>query len=287
MRQATDPEVRADLVEISDNPLVGDAIANPQAGKTVGLGEGAQANQPGVADIQRSEAVLRREFHIGFVENKQAVVRQVGQDLLNNPAPQKGAGWVVRVGQIKQLGLGLPRLGQQGVHVVVARLAVGHQRQATAETGHVVVEGGIGAERGNHGFAGIEERPHDQPQQAVDALADDQILRLYRHGRGEFLPQVVMFRVAVPGATAHLTLQGRQDRGGRAKGAFIGANARLVGRPALALQRLRSDKGDNAWHLRQKAAVGNRTVGRGHNLGLWILPLHRRPRRGGPGRPPS
>ena len=122
-------------------------------------------------------------------------------------------------------------------------VAVRHGDEPCAETGNMVVEGRVGAERGHHCRAGRGEQAHDQAEQPVNAFADRD--RVGRHAEScrERLFEVEIFRVAVaPGQTGrprHRINHGR----GRAETAFIGAEPGTERRAARAFLRFGPDEG--------------------------------------------
>ena len=60
----------AHLVEALDQCCFADHIADARTGKTIGLGEGAKAQEFRIAGIERRQGAIGREFAIGFIEDQ-------------------------------------------------------------------------------------------------------------------------------------------------------------------------------------------------------------------------
>ena len=235
--------MQADLVERPDQLRRGDGVADPQPGQSVRLGEGAQAHEPGVFGLKRQQLFGRRELEIGFVQQEEAIVRQAFQQCCDAVAAEECAGWIVRVGKVEQLCPFLAGSLGQSLGVVMEILAVGHLDKPSAVPGHVIIEGWIGAERGHHGVAGIDEGADQQAQNSIYSLSNHDIGALAARLGGQRLAQIVVLGVAVPVGALCFGLQHRLRLGGDTKGAFVRTQAQAVGVAALALQRFRPDEG--------------------------------------------
>ena len=68
---AVDPEMVAHLVEGADGLGFADGVAAAQAGQTVGLREGAEAQDIWAGDVQRRQRAGGRGFAIGLIEQQE------------------------------------------------------------------------------------------------------------------------------------------------------------------------------------------------------------------------
>jgi hypothetical protein len=226
-----------------------EGVADAQAGEAMGLGEGAHPDQARVGRIERRQGAGRRRVGIGLVEAEQAVAGQGVEEPRDRGGGMPGAHRVVGVGEVDERRPRLARRRGEAVEIGGV-VAVGHGPQHAAEARDVVVEGRVGAERGDDRGAGRHQQADEAAEQAVDALADHDVLRPDAVVRGDRRPQVVAFRVAVhPGVPG-----GRGDGGdGARRGAehaLVGAEPGAEGPPQGALLRLGADEGHGGGQAR-------------------------------------
>ena len=90
--------MQTDLVEGPDDVPVGDGVTDPGARHSVGLREGAHADQPGVLHIDGEYGVRRHEIEVGLVENEEAIRRHAVQEVRDGVAAVVRTRRVVRIG---------------------------------------------------------------------------------------------------------------------------------------------------------------------------------------------
>ena len=106
----------------------------------------------------------------------------------------------------------------------------------------MIVEGGIGAERGDHRFTCADHQPHDHAENAVDAFPDADMGGRNAEMGAKRLFQREIFRIIVLPDLARMRLHRGNHRGRRAKAVFIRTDAGEHLRIALPLDGLRADK---------------------------------------------
>ena len=252
---AVDAEVVADLVEALDHARLADRVADARAGHAVGLGEGAEADDLRIGDVDRRRGAGRRELAIGLVEAEHGAGRQPRDQRLDGRAVPPGAHRVVRVGEEQQARLLLVRERQQGVGIL-AVVDVRRGDQPPAIAGDMEVEGGIGAERGRDRHARLDEQAHDVAEQSVDALAHHDVLRLHAVLRGQRVLEVVVLGIAVFPGIGRLLAHRLDGARRRAEHALVGADAGAEQAAALALLRFRPDEGHGRGQLLDDGGIG-------------------------------
>ncbi len=232
----------ADLLEGADDPRFADAIADAGAGEAIGLGEGAQPQDLRVADVDRQQLCRRRRIAIGLVEQQQHAGGQRGDEraqCVRSPERPHGIVGIADVEDARVLAL---RGIEQRAEVLLV-VAVGHAHEAAAAAGDVKVEGRIGAVRGDDRGARLDDELHGEPEQPVDALADDDVVEAdaveLRQRRAQFVALGIGVHPVAVGGRAH----GGECLRRRTEQALVGAEPGTKGAPAGTLLRLRTDEG--------------------------------------------
>lgn len=107
----------------------------------------------------------------------------------------------------------------------------------------MIVEGGIATERGDNRRAGLDVKARDQAQKPVNALSDDDVLRLYTMLAGQRRAQVGALRVAILPDVMRGAPDGLDHAGRGAKAVLIGTEPGAKWAPRGALLRFRPHEG--------------------------------------------
>ena len=242
LSDAVDAIVIADLLEGADDARFTDAIADAGAGEAIGLGERAQTQDLRVAGVDRQQLCRWRRIAIGLVEQQQHAGRQSGDKPAQRLGSPEGAHGIVGIADVEDAGVLAPRGIEQRAQILLV-VAVGHAHEAAAAAGDMEVEGRVGAVRGDDRGARLDDELHGKPEQAVDALADDDVVEAdamkLRQRRAQFVALGIGVHPVAVGGRAH----GSERLGRRAEQAFVGAEPRAKGATAGTLLRLRTDEG--------------------------------------------
>ena len=193
---ASHPEMIADLVEFQDQFRISDGVPHTHPGEPVGFGKGTHAEQALVTQIKRREGSRRGEFSIGFIQNEQAVFRNLFGDGLDAFRIPPASHRIVRVGNIDQSRLKLGCLLNQGIQVFTV-IPVRNEFEFPAVTVDVVVEGRVGPCGSDNRIPRLQEHPGDITQHSVDALTDHDVSRLNLVMSRKIFPQIMKFRIPV------------------------------------------------------------------------------------------
>ena len=240
--ERVDPEMVAHPVEGGDELGMPEPVADARPGHPVRLGEGAHADHPRLAHVERRERARRREVGIGLVEAEDAPARQprhhLGDPRPLEPAPHR----VVRVGEVEERRARLAR-GEKQRLGVLGVVAVGHGEKRPPEPRHVVVEGRVGPGRGHDRRPRRHEEPHQVAEQPVDPLAHGHVLRPHPVLRRQRRLELVELRIGVlPDLPRRRRHRGDRPRR-RPEDALVRPDPRREPPAHGALLRLRPDEG--------------------------------------------
>jgi len=131
---------------------------------------------------------------------------------------------IVRIGEVDQRGAFAPGGGDERFEVLTV-VSVRHGDEPAAEAGDVIIEGRIGAERGHDRRAGIDDEPHREAQNAVDAFAHHDVVGGDPMGGGDRRLEVEILWIAVFPRLRGLRRHGGDRLGGWPEGVLVGADA--------------------------------------------------------------
>ena len=179
------------------NHRVRNRISDPGAGHPVRLGERAHPNDSRPDRRHRRRGVLCCEFRIRFIQDQQTAIRQCFFECTDIRRRVPCARGVVRIGQVHHTGSGLHGGFGQSLQIVSV-IPVRHEVQEPAEPVYVVVERRVRAKGRYNRLAGLDENPHDKPEEVVDSASNTDVLERNTVEAGDCGPDLVVFRIVVP-----------------------------------------------------------------------------------------
>ena len=215
-----------------------------------------------------------RELDIGLVQHQQRPFRQRVDERLHLRRVAPSAHRVVGIGEEDERRLQPAHGVQQGFQVDPV-VAVGHGFQHAAEAGDMVVEGRVGAERGDHRRARLHDHAHDIAQHLVDARAQQHFVDGNAVKRGDGAAELMALRIVVPGDVPGGLAHGFGRSWGNAEGALVRADPDPERLPQATLQRLRADERNRRGQALDQAGE---TGGSSHGHLLAAGRVRQRPR---------